>query len=52
MHFQPMVFAAMIVPAGPENTYSARLVLGYKIGSLAILALSSVWAVTSALLSD
>ncbi|RZA06988.1 MAG: EAL domain-containing protein, partial [Proteobacteria bacterium] len=50
MHFQPMVFAAMIVPAGPENTYSARLVLGYKIGSLAILALSSVWAVIFAIM--
>ena len=45
-----MVFAAMIVPAGPENTYSARLVLGYKIGSLAILALSSVWAVIFAIM--
>jgi EAL domain-containing protein (putative c-di-GMP-specific phosphodiesterase class I) len=40
-----MVFAAMTAPTGQEDSYSARLILGYKIGSLAILALSATWAV-------
>jgi len=35
----------MTASTGPEDSYSARLVLGYKIGSLVILALSSAWAI-------
>jgi EAL domain-containing protein (putative c-di-GMP-specific phosphodiesterase class I) len=36
-------------PAGPQNSYSARLIIGYRIGSLAVFGLAAVWTVVFAL---
>lgn len=40
----------MSASTGQQNTYSARLIIGYRIGSLAVFGLAAVWAVVFAAL--
>ncbi len=38
----------MTTPVGTQNSYSARLIIGYRTGSLAVFGLAAVWAIVFA----